>query len=104
MRIVAATLMLTVVLMSTGCPPSSDSLEDVWGSSSSDVFAVGWSGNILHYDGNEWSKMASGTAEVLNAVWGSSSSDIFVVGRYETILHYDGHTWSLMTGWSTPEE
>ena len=27
-------------------------LRDVWGSSATDVFAVGWGGTILHYDGN----------------------------------------------------
>ena len=95
--------MLIAVLMAAGCEPS-DSLEDVWGSSSSDVFAVGWSGTILHYEGREWSEMASGTTGVLKSVWGASPSDVFVAGRYETILHYDGHAWDEMTGWPTSEE
>ena len=68
----------------------------VWGSSSSDVFAVGWYGAILHYDGSTWSLMESGTDESLFGVWGSSASDVFAVGGSGTILHYDGSTWSLM--------
>jgi hypothetical protein len=31
--------------------PTGNSLEDVWGSSGSDVFAVGVGGTILHYGG-----------------------------------------------------
>ncbi len=56
MRLGAAILALAFALVSTGCPPS-DSLSGVWGSSSSDVFAVGAGNTILHYDGREWSPM-----------------------------------------------
>jgi PKD repeat protein len=59
-----------------------------WGSSGSDVFAVGLFGTILHYDGATWSAMSSGTAKYLLGVWGSSGSDVFAVGWEGTILHY----------------
>ena len=80
-------------------PPST--LDGVWGSSSSDVFAVGYSGTILHYDGSAWSAMTSGTSYALYAVWGSSSSDVFAVGSGGTILHYNGSVWSAMTSRTT---
>ena len=70
---------------------------DIWGSSSNDVFAVGGDGSILHYDGNSWSAMSSGTVRNLKSVWGSSSSDVFAVGNEGTILHYDGTSWTAMT-------
>ena len=41
--------------------------ESVWGSSGSDVFAVGGIGTILHYDGKAWSDMSSGAAPVAAA-------------------------------------
>ena len=66
----------------------------VWGSSPTDVFAVGEPGTILRYDGTTWSKMDSGTTALLFDVWGTSPSDVFAVG--DTILHYDGSTWSRM--------
>jgi hypothetical protein len=39
---------------------TSNSVECVWGSSGSDVFAVGDKGTILHYDGSAWSAMDDG--------------------------------------------
>jgi len=63
-------------------------LTAVWGSSATDVFAVGWGGTILHYDGTSWQLMTSGTGNNFNAVWGSSATDVFAVGEYGTILHY----------------
>jgi PKD repeat protein len=72
-------------------------LTSIWGSSSSDVFAVGASGTILHYDGSAWSTMNSGSICWLSDVWGSSSSDVFAVGSWGTLLHYDGSTWSQMS-------
>jgi hypothetical protein len=80
-------------------------LTGVWGSSASDVFAVGYNdknlGVILHYDGSSWSIMTVDTIRVNFAgVWGSSASDVFAVGAYKlgkSIMHYDGSSWLLMT-------
>jgi hypothetical protein len=36
-------------------------LNGIWGSSSTDVFAVGEDGIIMHYNGSTWSSMSSGT-------------------------------------------
>jgi hypothetical protein len=77
--------------------PQGNSLYGVWGSSGSDVFAVGYGGTILHYDGATWSPMNSGTSSSLYGVWGDSGKDAFVVGYPGTILHYDGATWSAMS-------
>jgi hypothetical protein len=80
---------------------TTESLNAVWGSSSSDVFVVGYGGTILHYDGETWSPMSSGTTTGLNDLWGSSGSEVFAAGgdwwdAGGTILHYDGETWSPM--------
>ena len=60
----------------------------VWGSSGSDIFAVGSEGTIVHYDGTNWNTMDEKTTRSLYGVWGSSGSDVFAVGRFGTILHY----------------
>lgn len=69
-------------------------LAGIWGSSPTDVFAVGRWGTILHFDGQQWSQQASGTTETLWDVWGTSSGNVFAVGSGGTILHYDGTSWS----------
>jgi predicted small secreted protein len=69
-------------------------LAGIWGSSSSNVFAVGAGGTILHYDGKVWSVMSSGTSNDLNSVWCNSGSDVFAAGNFGVIMHYDGKGWS----------
>lgn len=76
--------------------PSSNSLKGVWGSSSNNVFAVGDSGTVLHYDGNQWLTLDSGTSVTLYNVWGNTADDVFAVGSNGTILHYDGTQWIAM--------
>jgi hypothetical protein len=76
--------------MSSG---TTNNLNGLWGSSGSDVFAVGDSGTILHYDGTAWSAMASPTTSNLNSIWGSSSTNAIAVGDSGTILRYDGLNW-----------
>ena len=57
-------------------------LNGVWGSSSSDVFAVGKAGRILHFDGTDWQPMSSGLTEVhFKDVMGIGSQDLIVVGE-----------------------
>jgi hypothetical protein len=76
-------------------------LNDVWGDSENDVFAVGSGGAILHYDGSLWSEMTSGTSEDLNAVSGCSANDVFAVGANGTVLRFDGQAWLPMTSVTT---
>jgi hypothetical protein len=66
----------------------------VWGSASTDVWAVGWSGTILHWDGSAWSPVSRGINADLRGVWGSASTDVWAVGWSGTILHWDGSAWS----------
>ncbi|MBW1808344.1 MAG: hypothetical protein JRJ87_09135 [Deltaproteobacteria bacterium] len=75
---------------------------DVWGTAPDDIYAVGFKGNILHYDGNSWTKMESGTEANLEGIWGYvlkddaglvTRTDIFAVGSQGTILRYDGVSW-----------
>jgi len=72
---------------------TTNNLNGLWGSSGSDVFAVGDSGTILHYDGTAWSAVASPTTDNLNGIWGSSATHAFAVGDSGTILQYDGLNW-----------
>jgi hypothetical protein len=73
-------------------------LHSVWGTSSSDMYAVGDGGTILHFDGQAWTKMASGTTKNLYSIWGTDDKNIWAAGFYSTtaetgLVHYDGISW-----------
>lgn len=90
----------------------SGQMDDIWGSSTRDVYVVGHgsgaSRNMFHFDGNQWTpvNLAFG-ASVLVAIYGFASNDIWAVGsRFESnpnpppgsidsslLIHYDGTTW-----------
>ena len=73
----------------------------VWGSSATNVFAVGDSGNIRKYDGSTWSAMTSGTTKRLRDVWGSAANNVIAVGEDGTIRKYNGTSWGSMTSGTT---
>jgi photosystem II stability/assembly factor-like uncharacterized protein len=74
-------------------------LNGVWRSSASDVWAVGDTNAILNYDGTQWSAPATGLAatNTYNAVWGTSASDVWAVGNAGVAVHYNGTAWSAPT-------
>jgi hypothetical protein len=45
-------------------------INKLWGSSSSDLYAVGNNGNIAHWDGVRWKKIESGTDLAIRDIWG----------------------------------
>jgi hypothetical protein len=78
--------------------PTTKRLMSIWGSSSTDIWAVGeamtnQTGDIIHYNGASWSTVMSGT--FLNSVWGTSASDVWAVGCCgNQIMHFNGTAWS----------
>ena len=71
----------------------------IWGTSSSDAFAVGYAGIIWHYGGTSWSLMTNylvNPRETLYGIWGESPLNVLTVGEAGTILHYSGGAWNLM--------
>lgn len=59
--------------ISIQCLPVSFSIFKLWGSSNNNLYAVGYGGNILHYNGTSWSWIASGTILNINDIWGDYS-------------------------------
>ncbi|MFC1640234.1 hypothetical protein ACFL3B_05685 [Gemmatimonadota bacterium] len=55
---------------------------------------TGGGGVILHYDGESWSEIPSGTTAGLAEIWGTSASDIHVAVSDGSVLHYDGSSWT----------
>lgn len=74
--------------------PQGNTLNGVWGSRTNDVWAVGDSGTIVHWNGTAWSLVASGTPYNLYGVWGAGANDVWAVGASGTILRWNGTAWS----------
>lgn len=80
-------------------------LKSIWGTSESDMFAIGGGFDyeasryytvILRNDGTGWHEMNADSAEFLYDIWGTSGSNVFAAGWGGTILHYDGTNWHEM--------
>jgi hypothetical protein len=74
------------------CTPGGQ-FAQMWGSSGSNVFAVGYAGAIVRWNGSAWSPMTSGTTADFAAVWGTGANDVYAIGK-GVFLHYDGAAWS----------
>ena len=59
-----------------------DSLDAIkcWGSSADNMYFVGLGGTLVHYSGNTWQKIETGTALNINDIWGDYNSSL---GQYE---------------------
>lgn len=68
-------------------------LHAVW-AHDNQLWAAGRAGTIIHFDGNEWRTVASGTSATIYALFGFAANDIWAAGENGTVLHYDGSTWS----------
>lgn len=66
-------------------------LTGLWGFGSHDVFAAGYDGSVLRYNGSDWTRIGSSTTETLTSIWGSSPTDLFAAGSDGAILHYGGN-------------
>jgi hypothetical protein len=84
-------------------------LLSIWGSSPTDLFAVGETAgasplsSILHFDGQQWTPQYTSTDARLMGVWGSSPTNVFSVGFNGInaggggiLLHSDGNEWTDM--------
>lgn len=77
--------------------PTSESLRGIWGNSYDNVYVVGDSGTILHFDGTEWRNTGAPTSDDLLAIWGADSNYIVATGRDGAVHVYNGNRWQLQT-------
>jgi hypothetical protein len=68
----------------------------LWGSGSTDVYAVG-STKMQHWNGSTWSDTTSAPNSLL-AVWGSSATDVYACGKTGTLVHSSGGAFSAVAG------
>jgi len=73
-------------------------ISDIWGTSSSNMYFIGGSGKIIHFDGEVFTEMDSGTDIYINSISGTDETNICVSGYSDSqcrsvLLHYDGSAW-----------
>lgn len=86
--------------------PSQLPLHGIWGLSLDNIFAVGWMGCLLHYDGRQWRSLGGAVIDQkteryaaceentpLFAIDGNQQGQAWAVGDNGTILHFDGLNW-----------
>ena len=59
----------------------------IWGSAANDVWAVGATGLIVHFDGSAWQSTPSDDDQALYTVWGSSANDVWAATSSTLIVH-----------------
>src|SRR6516165_75688 len=74
-------------------PITTKNLRSVWGTGPADVWVVGDKGIILHYNGQAWTSVPSGTEEDLTGITGTGPANVYVSGQKGAILHWDGKDW-----------
>ncbi len=72
---------------------TSETVEKIWASSQSNIFFVGNEGTIIHYNGESFERMESGTDSPLRDIWGLDEDNVWCVGYTNTIDddHPDGY-------------
>ena len=69
----------------------------LWGSGSSDVYAVGGT-TIQHWDGCVVVRHHLRASGALLAIWGSSATDVYACGKTGTLVHSTGGAFSAVAG------
>jgi hypothetical protein len=92
-------------------PPEVTTVFGIWGSSPTDVWAVGGDGNshgfAWHFNGSTWTIPGGLPADIartntLYKVWGLAANDVWFVGSNTRAMHYDGTTFTDTITSTTP--
>ncbi len=66
----------------------------IHGADKDNIWAVGYAGKIVHWNGKVWQNQVSGTAIALRDVYALSPKSVFAVGEAGQILYYNGVKWT----------
>lgn len=69
---------------------------DIGGEGSDNLYAVGWQGEIFHYDGKNWNQCGSPTNEDLNSLKFSDDGTVYICGKNGALLYGSGDNWTVV--------
>ena len=70
----------------------------IHGTADDNVWVVGRSGFVAHYDGADWSAVESGTNEIIVDVWATTSDQVWMIGD-EGVRRFDGTSVVVEPAW-----
>ena len=81
---------------------TSGTLAGVWGSSATNLMAVGSTvsgatGIAFRNTGSGWTSMTMPTSALLTSIWGPSANDVYATGDAGLIVRWNGNSWSTMS-------
>ncbi len=79
--------------------PTTWNLRAITGFASNDIWAAGYNGTLLQYDGTSWKTHQAPTKTYFNDIWGTSKTNLFLVGhphfkQDESAWHFNGTKWT----------
>lgn len=72
-------------------------IRGMWSSSPNDIWTTHASGQLSHFDGNQWTSVSSPIGEHMYGIWGSAPDDVWAVGSNGLVIRYDGVDWVAQT-------
>ena len=94
-------------LQNMGIPAS---VEHCWGTSSDNMYFVGYGGSIVYYNGSEFTKMESETDIDFHDIWGIDDNHIWASGYKSSVpgggifMFFDGENWNTIHKYNYPED
>lgn len=85
----------------TTMPSGAGALYCCWMLSATDGWAAGSNGNIFHFNGSNWTSVASPVVTNWNRMWFLSYNNGWMVGDGGKIAHWNGANWVEMTSPTT---